>query len=167
MAVSLATRTDPRVVAEVHDYLTGVFRPSNTTGHKVLMTLVAVAFVQGLILPPYLPETIVFGWVPLQTFVASLTAFELAIIGFFYARNRFDAAGPTSSRRRCPSPPSGASDAHPVRDACGRPSARPRRVEGQCHQADRASAGRHAPSTTSRALIDQHVVGAADTAHAR
>ena len=94
VAVSMLTRPDERAGVEVHDYLAGVFGPKNTTGHKVLMVLVALAFVQGLILPPYLPEAIVLGWIPLQTFVASLTAVELAVIGYFYARNRFDGIRP-------------------------------------------------------------------------
>lgn len=94
IGVSMLTNPDERAEIEVHDYFAGVFGRKNTIGHKALMVLVVLAFLQGLIVPPYLPETIVFGWIPLQTFVASMTAIELAVIGFFYARNRFDGIDP-------------------------------------------------------------------------
>jgi solute:Na+ symporter, SSS family len=81
-------------IHEVHRYLDGVFAPKNNLANKVLMAAVAIVFVQGLLLPPYLPETILFGWLPLQLFVAVLVAFELALIGFFYARNRLDGSEP-------------------------------------------------------------------------
>lgn len=86
--VSLNSTPSPKAVSEIHDQLDAFFATRNSAGHKVLMALVAVIFVQSIIVSPYLPGTILFGWCPLPAFNFILCALELAVVGYFYCKNR-------------------------------------------------------------------------------
>ncbi|MDR2482298.1 MAG: sodium:solute symporter family protein [Treponema sp.] len=88
VTVSLCTRPDQRAITEIHDELDAFFRSRNTPAHKVLLALVAVIFVQAIVVSPYLPSVILFGWCPLPAFNYILCAFELAAAGYFLAKNR-------------------------------------------------------------------------------
>jgi len=88
IVVSLATKPEDRAIVDIHYFFDEFFKNRNNTTHKVLMVLVALVFVQLIVVTPYLPNPILFGWLPLQGFNVIIGAFELAIIGFFYAKNR-------------------------------------------------------------------------------
>lgn len=75
-------------VDEVMDFFEEHFRNRNGKTHNVLMALIALIFVQGIILTPYLPNPILFGWIPLQALNMVLCALETSVVGYFYARNR-------------------------------------------------------------------------------
>jgi SSS family solute:Na+ symporter len=86
--VSFCTKPDQKAIEEIHDELDAFFSTRNTTGHKVMLVLVAIIFVQAIIVSPYLPSTILFGWCPTPAFNYILCAFELAVVGYFLAKNR-------------------------------------------------------------------------------
>ena len=88
--VSMATKTDEKAVSETIDYFDKIFKKQNNSQHKVIMILIAIVFVQMLI-TPYLPNPILFGWMPGQVFNQVLLAFEVSFIGYFLAKNRFKA----------------------------------------------------------------------------
>jgi hypothetical protein len=76
------------ILKEIHDELEAFFSSRNNGVHKFLLLLVAVIFVQAIVISPYLPGVILFGWCPLPAFNYILSAFELAVVGFFLAKNR-------------------------------------------------------------------------------
>jgi SSS family solute:Na+ symporter len=88
IAVSLYTKADPKAAEEIHDELDAFFSTRNNTAHKVLLVLVAIIFVQAIVVSPYLPGTILFGWCPAPAFNFILSAFELAVVGHFLGKNR-------------------------------------------------------------------------------
>lgn len=88
IVVSLATKEEEKATLEIYEPLRAFFKSRNTTGHIVLMVLAVLAFIQLIVLSPYLPSTILFGWCPLPVLNWILGAFELAVLGFFYSKNR-------------------------------------------------------------------------------
>jgi SSS family solute:Na+ symporter len=86
--VSLCTKPDQKAAEEIHDELEAFFSTRNNAAHKVLLALVAVIFVQAIGVSPYLPSVILFGWCPLPAFNYIISAFELAVVGFFLGKNR-------------------------------------------------------------------------------
>jgi hypothetical protein len=88
VAVSLCTKPDQKAVEEIHDRLEAFFSTRNNGIHKALLALTAVIFVQAIVVSPYLPSVILFGWCPLPAFNYIISALELAVVGFFLGRNR-------------------------------------------------------------------------------
>ena len=85
--VSLTSKNvDSKPVEEIHDYLEGIFRDRNTTASKWLLFFIALVVIQGNILPPYLPNPILFGWLPFQFLNYILYAIELSILCYHYAK---------------------------------------------------------------------------------
>jgi hypothetical protein len=52
----------------------------------VLIAVIILVVIQGNFLPPYLPNFIVFGWVPFQLLNYWLYAVELSVLGWLLAR---------------------------------------------------------------------------------
>jgi SSS family solute:Na+ symporter len=90
IAVSLATKTDERASDEIHDYFDKIFKKQNNKEHNVIMLFVVLAFIQ-MLSTPYMPNPILFGWIPFQAFNFVILAFEISTIGYFMAKNRFKA----------------------------------------------------------------------------
>jgi SSS family solute:Na+ symporter len=88
IVVSLYTKPDQRAIEEIHDELDAFFKTRNNATHKLLLVLVTAIFVQAIVISPYLPSIILFGWCPMPAFNYILCAFELAVVGFFLGRNR-------------------------------------------------------------------------------
>jgi SSS family solute:Na+ symporter len=88
VVVSLFTPSDQQAVKEIHDEFDAFFSSRNNGIHKFLLVLVAVIFVQAIVISPYLPSVILFDWCPLPAFNYILCAFELAVVGFFLGKNR-------------------------------------------------------------------------------
>ena len=88
IVVSLCTKQDDRAAKEINEPLTRFFSTRNTVGYKVCIVLIAAIFVQLIVVSPYLPGTILFGWCPLPLFNYIIGAIELAVVGFFFAKNR-------------------------------------------------------------------------------
>ncbi len=59
---------------------------SRKTRSKVLIAIIILVVIQGNFLPPYLPNFIVFGWVPFQLLNYWLYAVELSVLGWLLAR---------------------------------------------------------------------------------
>ena len=91
VVVSLATKQDDQAAKEIHEPLFKFFASRENTAHKVLLVLYAVVFVQCHIVGVYLPNTpanFLFGWMPPTVFNYALCAIELAILGYFFGKNR-------------------------------------------------------------------------------
>ena len=91
VVVSLATKQDDQAAKEIHEPLFKFFASRENTAHKVLLVLYAVVFVQCHIVGVYLPNTPAnfrFGWMPPTVFNYALCAIELAILGYFFGKNR-------------------------------------------------------------------------------
>jgi Na+/proline symporter len=89
VAISLATRPDPRAQQEINAPLAAFFASRESTLHKVLLALYVVVFIQSHIVGVYLPNDIfLFGWMTPTIFNYCLSVVELALLGIFYGRNR-------------------------------------------------------------------------------
>ncbi|MEL7650187.1 MAG: sodium:solute symporter family protein [Sedimentibacter sp.] len=88
--ISLVTKNDEKAVSEIVDYFDTIFAAQNNFQHKIILCCIAIAFVQ-MIITPYLPNIILFGWMPGQVFNYVLLAFEVSTIGYFLGKNRFKA----------------------------------------------------------------------------
>ncbi|WP_352408647.1 sodium:solute symporter family protein [Lawsonibacter hominis] len=87
--VSLATAQDERAAREINEPLSKFFASRESTGHKVLLVLYVVVFVQCHIVGVNLPQDgFLFGWMPPTVFNYVLSAVELAVLGYFYGKNR-------------------------------------------------------------------------------
>jgi len=87
IAVSLLTPPPAeKAVAEIHGYLNQIFAPRNTPAAKMWIIILALILIQGNLLPPYLPNPIVFGWIPFQFLNYILYAIELSIACYFFAK---------------------------------------------------------------------------------
>ncbi|MDR1786185.1 MAG: sodium:solute symporter family protein [Spirochaetaceae bacterium] len=96
VCVSLATKPDAEAVEAIHKPLDDFFKSRNTLGHKVCMFFSVVIFIQLILVSPKLPGIILFGWCPLPVFNWICGAVELAVLGYFYGKNRlFEADGNT------------------------------------------------------------------------
>lgn len=85
--VSFVTPPPPaEIVQEIHGYLDGIFATRNNATSNILLVLIALVIIQGNIIPPYLPNPILFGWMPFQFFNWVLYAIELSILCYFYAK---------------------------------------------------------------------------------
>lgn len=89
VVVSLATQPDERAAKEINTPLTKFFASRESTGHKILLVLYIVVFIQSHIVGVYLPQdTFLFGWMPPTVFNYAISAIELAVLGYFYGKNR-------------------------------------------------------------------------------
>ena len=91
VVVSLATKQDDVAAKEIHEPLTKFFASRESTAHKVLLVLYVVVFIQCHIVGVYLPNTpenFLFGWMPPTVFNYVLCAIELAVLGYFFGKNR-------------------------------------------------------------------------------
>ena len=88
MVVSLCTKPDEKAVNEINIPLQKFFATRENGAHKVMLVIIAAIFVQLIVVSPYLPGTILFGWCPLPLFNYILGAIELAVVGIFFAKNR-------------------------------------------------------------------------------
>ena len=62
VVVSLATQPDERAAKEINTPLTKFFASRESTGHKILLVLYIVVFIQSHIVGVYLPQdTFLFG----------------------------------------------------------------------------------------------------------
>ena len=88
IVVSLCTKPVEKAVKEINEPLSAFFATRNTAGHKVLLVLIVLVFIQLIVLSPYMPATILFGWCPAGLFNYICGAIELAVIGYFFCKNR-------------------------------------------------------------------------------
>lgn len=88
VVISLCTKADHQAAKEINEPLSKFFATRNTAAHKVLMILIVLVFVQLIVLSPYMPNTILFGWCPLALFNYICGAIELSVIGYFFCKNR-------------------------------------------------------------------------------
>lgn len=88
IVVSLFTKPVEKAVKEINEPLSAFFATRNTAGHKVLLVLIVLVFIQLIVLSPYMPATILFGWCPAGLFNYICGAIELAVIGYFFCKNR-------------------------------------------------------------------------------
>ncbi len=89
VVVSLTTQPDERAAKEINTPLTKFFASRESTGHKILLVLYIVVFIQSHIVGVYLPQdTFLFGWMPPTVFNYAISAIELAVLGYFYGKNR-------------------------------------------------------------------------------
>ena len=88
LVVSLCTKPDEKAVNEINIPLQKFFATRENGAHKVMLVIIAAIFVQLIVVSPYLPGTILFGWCPLPLFNYILGAIELAVLGVFFAKNR-------------------------------------------------------------------------------
>ncbi len=88
IAVSMATQPSDIAAKEIHEPLEKFFAPRNNSAHKVLVVLIALIFVQLIVISPYLPGTILFGWCPAPVFNWICGAIELCVVGYFFGKNR-------------------------------------------------------------------------------
>ncbi|MDI3535103.1 MAG: solute:Na+ symporter, family [Thermosediminibacterales bacterium] len=89
IVVSYLTPPPPKEVQErIHGYLNSIFEKRNNSTTKVLLVLLAIVFLQGHVLSPYLPDKIVLGWMPLGYFNYVIYAVELAVLTYLFAKNQ-------------------------------------------------------------------------------
>ncbi len=93
--VSKLTTGYDKGAQEIPLWLKEQFKERNNTEFKVLIVLVIIVFMQDN-LTAYLPNPILFGWVPLQWFNHWIVAIECSILGYFFCKNRF---GPLKSEK--------------------------------------------------------------------
>lgn len=87
VVVSLMTPApDEKAVTEIHGYLDKIFVPRNGKASRNLAIVIALIIIQGNILPPYLPNPLVFGWIPFQFLNYFLYAVELSIACYYFAK---------------------------------------------------------------------------------
>ena len=95
--VSLCTQPDKKTAEEIPGFLSEFFKGRNNGTFKFLLFLTFVVACQD-IFTCYMPNPIIFGWLPFQWFNHWLVAIECSILGYFFCRNRF---GPMKD---CPIP---------------------------------------------------------------
>lgn len=87
--VSVVTVPHESALKEIVIPFQKFFASRNSKGHKILLLLYFLVFVQSHIVGVYLPnDRFIFGWMPSTVFNYCLCAVELAVLGVFYARNR-------------------------------------------------------------------------------
>lgn len=88
IVVSLFTAPYEKGVDEVPRWISHVFRGRNNARFKVLVALIILVFMQDNC-TAYLPNPILFGWVPMQWFNHWVVAIECSVLGYFFCKNRF------------------------------------------------------------------------------
>ena len=86
--VSLCTKPDEKAAEEIPGFLSEFFRERNNTTFKVLLVLTLIVICQD-IFTCYMPNPILFGWIPFQWMNHWFVAIECSILGYLFCRNRF------------------------------------------------------------------------------
>lgn len=94
--VSLCTKPDEKAAEEIPGFLSEFFRERNNTTFKVLLVLTLIVICQD-IFTCYMPNPILFGWIPFQWMNHWFVAIECSILGYLFCRNRF---GPLPGDRK-------------------------------------------------------------------
>ena len=86
--VSRMTTPDPKRTAEMVGFLRDHFKDRDHAMFKRLLFITVLVVIQDNF-TCYLPNPILFGWVPLQLFNHWMVAVECAILGYLFCQNRF------------------------------------------------------------------------------
>ena len=86
--VSRMTRPDEKRTEELVGFLQDHFKDRDHVMFKRLLCITLLVACQD-IFTCYMPNPILFGWLPFQLFNHWLVAIECAILGYFFCRNRF------------------------------------------------------------------------------
>lgn len=89
IVVSRCTEPDQQRTEELVDFLQNHFKDRDHVMFKRLLIITGIVACQD-IFTCYMPNPILFGWLPFQLFNHWLVAIECAILGYLFCRNRFD-----------------------------------------------------------------------------
>lgn len=85
---SLATKPDEQRTAETYGFISEHFKVRNNSTFKTLLAITGIVICQD-VFTCYMPNPILFGWLPFQLFNHWLVAIECSILGYLFCKNRF------------------------------------------------------------------------------
>jgi Na+/proline symporter len=92
IVVSLLTKPDEKRAREVVGFLNDCMKDRDNGTYKTLWVITVVVYFWDIygIIHVGDANTLLFGWMPMQWALHILTAFIMAVVGYFFCKNRFD-----------------------------------------------------------------------------